>query len=100
MGPKLKKAELCNIRGERCLSVSTRFSVITKVEKSVLIKRWLKKNKVFLEVKIAAMLLLVKCYDNKMVRLPGVSYVGKPHMQLTNKNKIIQQKNLGPMMTT
>ena len=33
------------------------------------------------------MLLLVKCYDNKMVMLPGVSYVGKPHMRLTNNNK-------------
>ena len=38
------------------------------------------------------MLLLVKCYDNKMVKLPGVSSIGKPHMQLTNKKKIIKKK--------
>ena len=33
------------------------------------------------------MLLLVKCYDNKMVKLPAVSFIGTPHMQLTNKKK-------------
>ena len=33
------------------------------------------------------MLLLVKCYDNKMVKLPGGSYYRGSFMQLTNSKK-------------
>ena len=32
--------------------------------------------KITLNTKISVMLLLVKCYDNKMVKLPGCSSIG------------------------
>ena len=32
--------------------------------------------KVLIKVKIAVMLLLVKCFDNKMVKSPGYSSIG------------------------
>ena len=32
------------------------------------------------------MLLLVKCYDNKMVKKPGFSSKGKPHATNQQKN--------------
>ena len=37
-------------------------------------------------IKVAAMLLLVKCYDNKMVKLP-VFLFRNASMQLSNNNK-------------
>ena len=39
------------------------------------------------KVKIAVMLLLVKCYDNKMVKSPGCSSKRNAPMRLTNKKK-------------
>ena len=36
---------------------------------------------------LEAMLLLVKCFDIKMVKLPGSSYVGTPHAADQQKKK-------------
>ena len=51
-------------------------------------------------VRLLFMLLLVTCYDNKMVKLPGVSSIGMPHMQLTNTQNILYETYIKVCLVT